>query len=427
MYICFRRPTMNPNYLNPSQIALIKATVPALLQHGETITSHFYASLFEAHPELLNVFNPVNQRNGKQARSLSDSVLAYAANIDHPERLSAMLGHITHKHVSLQVDPAHYPIVGSHLLQAIATVLGDAATPEILEVWGIAYGQLADLMMGIEGQMYQQNLARGWNGFKPFVVRQKVQESSNITSFILVPSDGKTLPEFQAGQYISVQIPLEGGKQSQIRQYSLSDAHNSHFYRISVKREDSPDSLEGEDVPDGLISNHLHGQLEVGDTLQVHMPAGQFVLQHSQRPVVLLSGGVGITPLISMLKTLLNSETPRDIVFIHASRGSEFHPFREKLNTLVRHHANLRKVVFYTTTTPNDQKGEHHDEIGYIHLEALKPYLPKGDAEYYYCGPFGFVCALEDVLDELQIPMDRRFTETFGPSQSLLRNIPVLA
>jgi nitric oxide dioxygenase len=416
---------MNANPMSPSQIALIKATVPALLQHGETITRHFYASLFEAHPELLNVFNPVNQRSGKQARSLSDSVLAYAANIDQPERLSAMLGHITHKHVSLQVDPAHYPIVGTHLLQAITAVLGDAATPEILEVWGIAYGQLADLMIGIEGKMYQANQARGWNGFKPFVVREKVRESSNVTSFVLVPTDGQTLPPFEAGQYVSVKIPLEGGTQTQIRQYSLSDAHNPHFYHISVKREDAPNA-QGADIPDGLISNHLHQQLEVGDTLQVHMPAGQFVLQQSQRPVVLLSGGVGITPTISMLKTLLNADVQRDIVFIHASRGRDFHPFREQLNTLARHHTHLQKVVFYQTVTPDDQWGKDHTETGYITLEALKPYLPKADAEYYYCGPQGFVSALEDILDELQIPMDLRFTETFGPSQAILRNIPIL-
>lgn len=410
--------------LTPQQLAIVKATVPALEAHGETITRHFYASMFAAHPELLNIFNPANQKTGKQARSLAASVLAYAANIDRPELLGGMVGRIAHKHVSLEVLPEHYPIVGEHLLKAIATVLGDAATPEILDAWAAAYGQLADIMIGVEAGMYTGAAEQpgGWRGFKPFRVARKVQESSVIASLVLEPADGQPLPPFQPGQYLSLKMRVPGEGTEQIRQYSLSDAPNGHSYRISVKRELAP----GDEpfAPGGLISNHLHDDVQEGDELLVHTPAGDFFLHDSGRPVVLLSGGVGITPMLSMLNALVEGRVQRPVVFVHAALGRGYHAFREHVNELAQAHPNVRKVVYYTDVTAEDRPGEHHDEAGLIRLETLRPYLPEGDAEYYYCGPEGFTRAVEDILDRLRVAQERRFTETFGPSQSFE---PVLA
>lgn len=403
--------------LTPDQLSIVKATVPALEAHGETITRHFYASMFAAHPELLNIFNPANQKTGKQARSLAASVLAYAANIDHPERLGGMVGRIAHKHVSLEVLPKHYPIVGEHLLGAIATVLGDAATPEILDAWAAAYGQLADIMIGVERGMYAGAAQQpgGWPGFKPFRVVKKVQESRVIASLVLAPVDGQPLPPFQPGQYLSLQVRVPGGETTQIRQYSLSDAPNGQTYRISVKRELAPE--HDPFAPGGLISNHLHDDVGVGDELLVHTPAGDFALQDSDRPVVLLSGGVGITPMLSMLHALAAGNSERPVLFVHAALGRWHHAFRDQVNALAQAHPNIRKVVYYTDVTDEDLAGEHHDETGLIRLETLRPYLPEGEAEYYYCGPEGFTRAVEGILDRLHVPAERRFTETFGPSQ----------
>lgn len=402
--------------LTPDQLSIVKATVPALEAHGETITRHFYASLFAAHPELLNIFNPANQKTGKQARSLAASVLAYAANIDHPERLGGMVGRIAHKHVSLEVLPEHYPIVGEHLLSAIATVLGDAATPEILDAWAAAYGQLADIMIGVERGMYAQAAQQpgGWSGFRAFRVLSKVPESRVITSLVLAPVDGGPLPSFLPGQYLSVQVRVPGSETTQIRQYSLSDAPNGLTYRISVKRELAPHSEPF--APGGMISNHVHDDVQVGDELLVHTPAGDFALQDSPRPVVLLSGGVGITPMLSMLNSLAGTST-RPVLFVHAALGRPQHAFREHVNALAQKHSNIRKVVYYTEASDLDRVGEDHDETGLIRLETLRPHLPEGDAEFYYCGPEGFTRAVEGLLDRLHVPAERRFTETFGPSQ----------
>lgn len=404
--------------LKPKQLHLVKATVPVLQAHGAEITRVFYASLFRAHPELLNIFNPVNQQNGRQANTLAASILTYAAHIDQLDRLGGMVNQIAHKHVSLDVLPQHYPIVGEHLLGAIQTVLGDAATPEILDAWAVAYGQLADIMIGVEGGIKAAGAEQegGWHSFKPFTVTQRVQESAVITSFELTPQDGQPLPPFHPGQYISVQLQVPGRATRQIRQYSLSDAPNGRTYRISVKREGSP--APDTDLPHGLISSHLHDALHLGDTVQVHMPAGEFTLRDNDRPVVLLSGGVGVTPMIGMVNALVASRSTRPVLFVHAALNREVHAFREHVNTLAQTFPQLQKQVYYAQVEPDDQLGIHYDVGGLLSLDTLRPLLPAGDAEYYYCGPTGFAGAVEGLLDDLGVPAARRFTETFGPSRS---------
>ncbi len=182
-------------------MSLVKATVPALREHGETITRTFYSNMFAEHPELYNIFNPANQANGGQPRSLAAAVLAYAERIDNPGVLGGMLERIEGKHVSLEIKPEHYPIVGTNLLGAIKQVLGDAATPEILDAWGAAYGKLAEIMIGGEKALYDASAAlpAGWRGFKPFRVERRVAESDYMMSFYLVPQDGEHVAAVQAG------------------------------------------------------------------------------------------------------------------------------------------------------------------------------------------------------------------------------------
>jgi nitric oxide dioxygenase len=234
---------------------IVKKTVPVLREHGQTITKTFYRDLLSAHPELNHVFNPANQRDGAQANSLAAAVLTYAEHIDQPEQLSGMLQRITNKHSSLAVKPEHYPIVGKHLLGAIQNVLGAAATPEIVEAWGAAYNQLAEIMIQHEAALSDLSAAApgGWRDFEPFRVERKVAESEVITSFYLTPADDAPLPAFEPGQYISIKIQPSKAQPpafpfTQIRQYSISCAPNDRHYRISVRREAAP----------GQVSNYLH-------------------------------------------------------------------------------------------------------------------------------------------------------------------------
>ena len=136
------------------QKRIVQATVPVLQQRGETITRVFYQLVLEAHPELAPIFNPRDQSDGAQAKRLAAAILAYAGNIDRLDLLGGAVTNIGQRHVSLNVRPEHYPIVGKHLLEAIQTVLGDAATPEILDAWTAAYAQLAEIMIARENLMY---------------------------------------------------------------------------------------------------------------------------------------------------------------------------------------------------------------------------------------------------------------------------------
>ena len=173
---------------------------PALQQHGVAITTYFYKSLFLEHPGLPNIFSKANQRDRGQSANLAASILMYAAHIDHLDQRSGMVERIAHKHGSMEFQPEHYPTVGHHLLLAIRHALGEAATEEII-AWGAVYRQFASIFIGCESQLHENGAAvsGGWRGFKPFVVQEKVRESSTITSFYLEPADAKLFPHFHPG------------------------------------------------------------------------------------------------------------------------------------------------------------------------------------------------------------------------------------
>jgi nitric oxide dioxygenase len=223
--------------LSPSQRAIVSACVPALKEHGLTLTRNFYQRLFSAHPALKNVFNMSHQATGEQQQALANAVLAYAEHIDGPEALAPALRVIAAKHASMGIRAEHYPLVGRHLLGAIEEVMGDAATPVVMNAWAAAYDQLASTLIGAEMQLYQEAAAApgGWSGWRPFRVLRADAESAVIRSIYLQPTDGGELPPFKAGQFISVRRVDDAGL-AQVRQYSLSDAPGRGHLRISVKR-----------------------------------------------------------------------------------------------------------------------------------------------------------------------------------------------
>ena len=182
--------------LDEKTIAIVKSTAPVLAEHGETLTRHFYKRMFTHNPEVAPFFNPANQTAGKQQRALAGAITAYAANIDNLEVLGSAVELIAQKHASLMIKPEHYPIVGENLLASIREVLGEAATDDIINAWAAAYGFLADILIGREKQIYDENAKKpgGWEGFKSFRVSRKEKEISNITSFYLVAADGAPLP-----------------------------------------------------------------------------------------------------------------------------------------------------------------------------------------------------------------------------------------
>ena len=381
---------------------IIKSTAPVLAEHGTAITTEFYRSMFAAHPELLNVFNHANQAKGRQQTALANTVYAAAVHIDNLEAILPSVVQIAHKHVSLGIVPEQYPIVGEFLLKAIKTVLGDAATPEIIQAWAEAYGVIADVFISVEKGMYDQAEAQegGWKLFKEFTVVDKVKESDLITSFYLKPADDASVPSYKPGQYISVRVKIPGEQYLMIRQYSLSKAGDSDTFRISVKREDDQD-------PNGKVSLYLHNQLEVGGSVEVTPPAGEFVLDESrQTPVVFLAGGVGVTPLMSMTERLLQTSANRPIHFYHAARSEKDAAFKETLTQLDAEKEELTYISFFSET-----------EGQFITREVLAN-VPQ-NADIYVCGPVGFMESMIDNLLQLGFQTEQIHYEFFGPSMAI--------
>jgi nitric oxide dioxygenase len=396
--------------LSPQTIATIKATVPVLQTHGETLTRHFYAIMFRDHPEVRPFFNPAHQASGTQQRALAASVLAYAQHIDRLEALAGAVPTIVHKHVSLGVRPEHYPIVGQCLLQAIREVLGEAATPEIIDAWAQAYGALAQLLIGAEDAVYQANATRagGWRGTRAFRVARREVESEVIASFYLEPVDGGAVPDFQPGQYLTVLATIDGS--SMRRNYSLSNAPGQPWLRISVKREAG-----------GVFSNWLHEQASVGSVLELMPPCGEFVLdaRRTDAGLVFVVGGVGITPVMSMLESTMASTVTsgRPITLIHAARNSAVQAFRRRLDELAAQHPTLTLHHLYDQPLPGDQP----DATGLIDAERLAAWLPPQDSDYdLYClGPKPFMQAVHRATRQLGLAPERTHWEFFGPSENL--------
>ncbi|QGR85721.1 NO-inducible flavohemoprotein [Burkholderia multivorans] len=390
---------------------IVKATAPVLAQHGYDIIQCFYRRLFDAHPELKNVFNMTHQEQGQQQQALARAVYAYAENIEDPGSLAAVLKNIANKHASLGVRPEHYPIVGEHLLGAIKETLGDAATDEIVSAWALAYGNLADLLAGMESGLYEQAATRigGWTGWRTFIVRDKRPESSVITSFVLEPADGQPVANFEPGQYVSVAVDVPTLGLQQIRQYSLSDMPNGRTYRISVKREG------GGPYPPGYVSCLLHDHVNVGDEVRLAAPYGCFHIDvDASTPIVLISGGVGLTPMISMLKRAIQ-DPKRQVVFVHGARNSGVHAMRDRLRETARTHTNFRLIVFYDDPLPQDLPGRDYDHAGLVDVNAIKDAILLPDADYYICGPVPFMRLQHDALKQLDIPEARIHYEVFGP------------
>lgn len=391
----------------------IKATVPVLAEHGTTIIRRVYERLFQFHPELKNVFNMAHQHQGQQQEALARAVYAYAANIEDPQSLSAVLENIANKHASLGVRPEHYPIVGEHLLGAIKDVLGEAASDEVISAWAQAYGNLADLLMGMESDLYESSatMPGGWRGWREFVVQEKNPESSLITSFVLEPVDGGPVANFEPGQYISVAVQVPALGLQQIRQYSLSDAPNGRSYRISVKRETG-----SETQPPGYVSNLLHDHIQVCDRLRLAPPHGNFYIDvDATTPVVLISGGVGLTPMVSMLRRVLQSPEERQVVFVHGARNSAVQAMKSRLRRAAQEHPNFKLVVFYNEPLEQDAQGRDYDYPGLVDVKLIADSILLPDADYYICGPIPFMRMQHDALMNLGVHEPRIHYEVFGP------------
>lgn len=244
--------------------------------------------------------------------------------------LASRLERITQKHVGLQILPRHYPFVADALLGASKDVLGEAATPEICAAWVEAYWFLANLLIARETDLYRQTAAApgGWNAWRDFAVESTKQESEITCSLVLAPLDGKPVLRHRSGQYLKFNVDVPGATQIK-HNYSISSGPDDRAYRITVKREAGPG------LPPGLASNGVHDQADVGTVLEVAPPSGEFFLdEDSPGSIVLLGGGGGLTPMVSMLDAIVRSGSGRPTWYVHGAQNGRVHAMREHVRPL---------------------------------------------------------------------------------------------
>lgn len=382
--------------LTKQQIELVKATVPVLREHGVALTSHFYKRMLSHNPELMQVFNMGHQRAGFQQQALAGAVLAYAENIENLPALLGAVAHIANKHVSVGIRAEHYPIVGKHLIASIKEVLGDAATPELIDAWTAAYMQLADVLIGAEKAIYDKNAVAegGWTGWRFFKVAEKSKQTDNVTSFKLVPVDNGKMPEVKAGQYISVRVFVKGQDLIQPRQYTVVKADATSL-TIAVKKVEA-----AEKSPAGMVSNTLHNDINEGDVVEVSFPVGEFNLPEGNGELCLLSAGIGITPLFAMLKEAVKKDPTRKISFVHVCKNKEAIPFREELALVVKE-GNVSFEIFETS------------EHGRPSEDFFKSLVSQG-ADYCICGPVPFMKLAASELVKNGVAENKIHAEKFG-------------
>ncbi|WP_211829801.1 NO-inducible flavohemoprotein [Kistimonas asteriae] len=400
--------------LSSETIRIVQSTIPLLESAGTELTRYFYQRMLSHNPELKDVFNLNHQRSGGQPAALFEAVLGYARNIDNLSVLSAVVERIAQKHTSFLITPDQYQIVGYHLIETIRELAGEAATDEVLQAWTEAYQLLATIFIEREKVLYaeQEQAGGGWRGSRPFKVVCKSRESDLITSFYLEPVDGKPVMDFRPGQYLGIKLRPATSAYAEIRQYSLSDAPNGCSYRISVKRE------TGE--VDGIMSNWLHDAVSEGDVIEVMPPAGDFFLSaEEETPVVLISAGVGLTPMLSMLNTQLQNGHHGSLFWLHACENGQVHAFADDIRAKEKQHERLKSRVWYNHPSTVDRPAEDYDFSGLMSLDKVRELIDVHGAHFYCCGPTPFVKMVNETLTDWGIEEDSIHYEIFGPHSSL--------
>lgn len=389
MYLA-QTPDPKQAHLSDADAATIRATIGPVAENIETITRTFYSKMFAAHPELIaDLFNRGNQKQGAQQKALAASVAAFASQLvdGAASDPAMMLDRIANKHVSLGVTEDQYQIVHDNLMAAIAEVLGDAVTPEVAKAWDAVYWLMADVLIKHEQALYDSDGIDAGDVFRKGTVTEKHPLTPAVTAYTLEGDFSEPKP----GQYTSVGVTLDDGAR-QLRQYSIVDGDATH-YRIAVQT-------------DGEVSTFLRDRVEVGDTVDVTLAAGDLVLREGTNPVVLISSGIGSTPMVGILGYLAKHGDGRKVTYIHSDDSDDTWAQAEDSRRLVEALADASIRVAMR------DRGERVNVADF----------DLAGADVYLCGGTGFLQAIRDDIEAL--PADHApanvYYELFSPNDWLI-------
>ncbi|MEU7904955.1 globin domain-containing protein [Actinoplanes sp. NPDC049118] len=393
--------------LSATSAPVVEATLPVVGANLPAITDVFYETMLGENPELLHLFNRGAQATGEQRQALAGAVAAFAAHLigAGPGEVAVehLVERIAHRHCALGVRPEQYTMVGRYLLGAVRAVLGDAVTPPVAAAWDEVYWLFAARLIGREARIYGEAGVDGADPWRDYLVLSRIAEAHDTISFVLAPADGGPAPAFRPGQYVTVAADLPGGGR-QLRQYSLSQAAASGCLRITVRR------VRGAaGAPDGIVSGFLHDHIHAGGRLRLSQPYGELTLRDNDTPLVLISAGVGVTPMAAILDHVARTQPGRDVTAVHADRGPDRHPLRAEMAANGSRLRSFRSVVWYER--PGDAPGVRP---GLIDTAGIP--LPP-DADVYLCGPVPFMQAVRAGLHRRGVPDERIRYEVFGSEQ----------
>ncbi|MGW2717788.1 globin domain-containing protein [Streptomyces sp. NPDC001492] len=391
--------------LSAESAAVVRATLPAVDGALDEITTRFYGAMFRDRPELLDgMFNRGNQAGGDQPRALAGSIAGFAtALLADPEAPpDALLARIAHKHAAVGVTDDQYTIVHKYLFGAMAETLGDAVTPEVAAAWDEVYWLMAGALIGREARLYQDAGVEPGRIWRQWTVVERRTETADVVSFLLRPADGRPAPRARAGQYVSVRMLMPDGVH-QLRQYSLSSDPERELRRITVKR------VTGE--PHGEVSNLLHDQVREGAELTLSAPFGDVFLDGPAAgtdPLVLVSAGIGCTPMTGILAHLEAGGSTRPVLVLHADLSPADHALRAETRELVGQLPHARAFFWYER--PGAEEPDAFE--GLMDLSGVE--LPDG-ATVFLCGPLPFMRDVRAQLLRAGVPARRIRYEVFGP------------
>ena len=281
-----------------------------------------------------------------------------------------------------------------------------------------------------EARLRQKDAERAglvWNGCRKFSVVKKTSECEDVFAFYLKPHDGKPIPAFKPGQYLTFQLDIPGRDKPLVRCYSLSDSpHRSDYYRVTIKKEKAPPDRP--ELPPGAASSFFADTIKEGDILNVKAPTGHFFLDMARsNPVVLIAGGVGVTPMLSMANAIAASGSKREAWFFFGVRNEQEHIHKAELEKLAAEHENIHVHVCYSRPSAKAQKGRDYQYEGRVSIELIKELLPSSNFEYYLCGNGAFMKSITDGLELWGVPEKDVYFEAFGPATVKKKAAPATA
>ena len=310
--------------------------------------------------------------------------------------------------------------IGSGILLLVAVQLAAVTVTSLLSLSRQAkQNTLSGLLMleRIEAvRARRENSTSAWNGFRKFVVKKRVEEAQGVCSFWLEPHDGKSVPPFKPGQFLTFQLDVPEIDKPVIRCYSLSDGPRPDGYRVSIKRVPAP--RDQPDISPGVVSNFFHDHVHEEDILDVRSPSGHFFMDPQAKPsAILIAGGVGITPMVSMLNAIVSSGSTRQATLFYGVRNGVDHALKTELQDLVDQHDNLQVVTCYSNPQAGkDVKGRDYDVAGRVTVDVIKEVVETSNHRYFMCGPPPFMKSLTQQLGDWGVPKEHVFSEAFGPA-----------